>query len=59
MIGAYERTARKLLRKLPKTKPYIFFENGRVSIGTVSLHKTPAARVWRLFWRLKTNRYVG
>lgn len=54
--SAYERVSARLLRNQPKPKPYCKFENGKLLVGTESLHKTGPARIFRLFWRLKYNR---
>ena len=50
---AYERYASKLLRNLPKPQVFCRFRNGKLLVGTKSLHRTPAARMWRTFWRMK------
>lgn len=59
MTGTYERIANQMLAG-QKTKPraYCVFnpEMKRLMVGTQSLHLTPVARQWRLFWRLKYNR---
>jgi hypothetical protein len=55
-VGSYEGTAKKLLKELPKAKIYGVFYQGKFLTGNQSLHRTQAARNWRLFWRLKTIR---
>jgi hypothetical protein len=56
MIGTYERIAETLLRDQPKPKRFGRLVDGRFLTGTLSLHRTPQSRRWRLFWRLKRNR---
>jgi hypothetical protein len=56
MTGSYERIAQGLLKNQPRAKPFCMFENGYLHVGQQSLHRTPASRMWRLFWRLKLNR---
>ena len=56
MTGSYERIAEKLLKDNLRPKPYCHFENGKLLVGTQSLHRTAKARRWRTFWRLKYNR---
>lgn len=58
-IGTYERIAQSLLRGQPKPKRSARFCEGRLLIGTKSLHRTPQSRRWRLFWRLKSQRVNG
>ena len=55
---SYSRTAEKLLAGQPKPKVFAMFENGKLHIGTQSLHRTSQSRVWRLFWRLKQQRNI-
>lgn len=52
---AYERVTRKLLKNQPKPKPFCMFIDGKFLTGTQSLHRTPAARMWRTFLRMKTR----
>ena len=56
MKSTYERTAERLLKGQPKPKKFGKLEDGRFLTGTLSLHRTPQSRRWRLFWRLKHNR---
>ena len=53
MTPAYERYAQKLLIRLPKPKPFGRFDGVNFEVGTQSLHRTPQARMWRTFWRMK------
>ena len=55
-VSTYERIAASLIRSQPRPRRIARFENGRLLIGTASLHRTEASRRWRLFWRLKYNR---
>lgn len=57
LLTTYERIADRLLSLSDQpTRPYCCFENGRLLTGTKSKHQHTHARVWRLFWRLKTQR---
>jgi hypothetical protein len=56
MTGTYERIAQTLLHNQPRPKPFCRFENDYLHVGTQSLHRTPASRMWRTFWRMKINR---
>ncbi len=56
MIGSYERISTSLLRNQPKPAPFGKFIDGRLHVGTQSLHRTDASRRWRMFWRLKRLR---
>jgi hypothetical protein len=51
--GTYQRTAQALLRNNPKPKPFGSFDGVNFEVGTQSLHRTPASRMWRMFWRMK------
>lgn len=53
MIRAYERIAEKLHIGKTKAKPFGQFRGGRLMMGTLSLHRTKAGRLWRMFWRMK------
>lgn len=53
MTPAYERHAQRLLKGHPKPKPFCRFVGNRLITGTQSLHRTPQARMWRTFWRMK------
>lgn len=55
LILAYERTSQKLLKNQPKPKKICMFVDGKLLTGTQSLHRTPAARMWRTFLRMKTR----
>lgn len=59
--STYARIGEKLLaRRTHAPKPYLYIRSdGRVLVGTQSLHRTGPARVWRLFWRLKHKRIPG
>lgn len=58
-MSSYERIARQLLAA-ETARPAVFctYDAGRrrLLVGTQSMHRTSAARRWRLFWRLKHNR---
>lgn len=57
MKGTYQRISERLLRIDPRLpKAFCVFENGKFLIGTQSLHRSAAARVWRMFWRIKLVR---
>jgi hypothetical protein len=49
----YERTAAKLLRGMPKSKPYFKLIDGIRQYGHKGTHKTKQAKKWQMFWRLK------
>ena len=51
--ATYDRIAKTLLRGQPKPKRFARVCEGRLLTGSKSLHRTPQARRWRLFWRLK------
>ena len=55
MILAYERIAEKLHIGTAKAKPFCKFNSRskKLEVGTLSLHKSKNARLWRMFWRLK------
>lgn len=56
-MNAYPRTARRLLDKCKaKPKRTVHFDGCIVTTGTKSLHRTPIARRWRTFWRIKARR---
>ena len=57
--GTYERIAQSLLRGQPKPKRFARLWEGRLLIGTKSLHRTPQSRRWRTFWRLKSQRVTN
>ena len=56
ILRAYERTTQRLLAGMPQPKPFCMVIDGRLVLGTKSLHRTKQARLCRLFWRLKENR---
>lgn len=56
MIGTYERISEKLLKGLPKAKPFGKLNNKRFLTGSKSLHRHRQSRIWLLFWRLKFRR---
>jgi len=56
--GAYQRTADSLLIGQPRPARIARLVNGKLLTGTASLHRTTRARRWRLFWRLKSKRWV-
>jgi hypothetical protein len=49
----YERTATRLLRGMPKSKPYFKMIDGIRHYGHKGTHKTKQAIKWQMFWRLK------
>lgn len=51
-ISDRERTARKLLVGIPKSKPCGMFIDGKFLTGTHSLHRTKQGVAWNAFWRL-------
>lgn len=53
--SSYVRTAVAILKdnQNVKRRSVASFINGRLVTGTRSLHRTPASRRWRLFWRIK------
>jgi hypothetical protein len=55
-MSVYERVSEKLLKGMPKPKPFGKMIDGKFMTGTQSQHRTPQARRWQLFWRLKFNR---
>jgi hypothetical protein len=56
MIGSYERTAEKLLKGLPKGKPFCKVIGGKLLVGVRTTHRTEPARRYNLFWRIKSNK---
>lgn len=56
MTGAYERIAESLLKSMPKAPRKNAVINGRLVLGTASMHHTKQAMTWRTFWRIKTVR---
>lgn len=56
MKSAYHRYAEKLLRNMPKPKPFCKFMGGHLHTGTQSSHRLLKARMWRTFWRIKKCR---
>ena len=56
MTGNYERIAERLLKGNVRPKPFCMFVSGKLHSGTQSLHRTYKARIWRLFWRIKSRR---
>jgi len=54
MTGTYQRISERLLLvNYRRPKPFCFFEDGKLLVGTQSLHRTTQARIWRMFWRIK------
>ena len=51
--SSYERVANSLLRNQPKAKLFGRVRHDRLITGTLSLHRTSAAHMWRTFWRIK------
>jgi len=56
--GTYQRTANSLLIGQPRPARIARFNGIKLLTGTASLHRTAMARRWRLFWRLKSKRWV-
>ena len=56
MVGAYERIAMRLVAKMGKAPKKCGVINGRHVSGNASQHRTPEARMWRTFWRIKLVR---
>ena len=56
MVGAYERIAMRLMAKMGKAPKKCGVINGRHVSGNASQHRTPEARMWRTFWRIKLFR---
>ena len=57
--GTYQRIADSLLTGQPKPRRIARTVDGRLLQGTASLHRTEMSRRWRLFWRLKSRRWVA
>lgn len=58
-LTTYDRISQKLLADQPKLRqPTASFIDGKLLTGTKSLHRTPAGRRWRTFWRIKFVRPV-
>lgn len=55
-LRVYEQVSQKLLKGIPKPKPFGKLVNGRWMTGHKSLHKSPQGVKWNRFWRLKYNR---
>ena len=57
MKSTYQRISERLLRVgYRPPKAFCIFENGKLLVGTLSLHRTASARIWRTFWRIKLVR---
>jgi hypothetical protein len=56
ILSSYERIAEKLLKGIPKPKPFGILFEGKFLPGNKSTHLSQQARRWRLFWHLKYNR---
>ncbi len=54
--GTYERVSQKLLKGIPKPKPFTKVIGGRLMTATASLHRTLQGRRWNTFWRIKNRR---
>jgi hypothetical protein len=52
-VRTYERVAYALVRYNPRPRPFCKFSDGRLLVGTDTLHRTRASRLWRQFWRMK------
>ena len=55
MKTAYVRLSERLLMQEAKPPVFCKFDGVKLHIGTGSLHRTVAARMWRTFWRLKNK----
>lgn len=49
----YERVSARLLKGIPKPKPFGKLVDGRWITGHKSLHKTPQGVKWNKFWLLR------
>lgn len=56
-ISNRERAAQKLLKGIPKAKPFGRLIDGKFVRGTLSLHRTRQGVAWNAFWRL--HRRIG
>jgi hypothetical protein len=52
-----ERAAQKLLKGIPKAKPFGMFVDGKFLTGTKSLHRTRQGVAWNKFWRMHRRSY--
>lgn len=52
----YERTMERLLKGMPRPRPFGRLVGGRFLTGHKSQHRTPQAVKWRQFVRLKQLR---
>lgn len=57
-LTAFEMTTEKLRKQFPqrKAKPFCTVQNGRLLVGTQSLHRTVESRMWRTIIRLRQAR---
>lgn len=58
MIGNYERTAQKLLKGIPKNKPFCKVVGGKLLVGVRTTHRSSQGRAFNLFWRIKNKRKI-
>lgn len=58
-MKTYEKTAQRLLRGIPKPRPFGKMVDGRWLTGHKSLHRTPQGVKWNRFWMLKYRRNYG
>ena len=53
MMKTYERTLIKLLKGMPKAKPFGRMIAGRFVTGTLSQHRTRQGVAWRRFIKMR------
>jgi hypothetical protein len=53
MTSEYERVAQKLLKSMPRPRPFGQLVDGRFLTGHQSQHRTPQGVRWNRFWRIK------
>lgn len=58
-LTPYEKVSERLLRGMPRPRPFGKLVDGRFFTGHKSQHRTPQAVKWRQFWRLKQFRPLG
>ena len=52
-LSPYQKAALRLMRGIPKPKPFGKLIDGKFLTGTKSLHRTKQGRAWNTFWRIK------
>lgn len=58
-LTPYAKVSERLLRGMPRPRPFGKLVGGRFLTGHKSQHRTPQAVKWRQFWRLKQFRPLG